>query len=231
MRLTPIINEQDLFLDINLQPLVNGKVEVLDPVSTNPLELWTYSDDEYTVATNPIRLDVEGRAPQTYFSDRLSYVRVYAYNGLDEDRHEIFEFVRDYICGEDEASESRDYVTGMESLRDLDPSVNSSVNVIGYFNAYDCPLRTYVWDPNCNQDVDNGYIVGSNVSDTGRWILLFDGEYLPSSYYGVYPGSEGNLSALASYPDKVGASLKPTAPGIWFVPGSYSSTFTTLKKL
>jgi hypothetical protein len=227
----PIVNQNERFLDINGDPLVNGKVEILDPVSNNFLTVWTYSDDEYVTAENPVILDVEGRSENTVFCDRLVYCRSYKFLGLDENRHPMYEFVRDWYAGQDRENESRDYVTGMESLRDLDPSVNSSVNVIGYFNAYDCPLRTYIWDPNCNQDVDNGYIVGSNVSDTGRWILLFDGEYLPSSYYGVYPDSEGNISALVGYPDKVGTSLKPTAPGIWFVPGNYSSTFTTLKKL
>ena len=81
MRLTPIINEQDLFLDINMQPLVNGKVEVLDPISNNYLNIYTYTDAEYTIATNPLRLDIEGRASHTYFSNSLSYVRVYAYKG------------------------------------------------------------------------------------------------------------------------------------------------------
>lgn len=222
MRLTPIINEQDLFLDINMQPLVNGKVEVLDPISNNYLNIYTYTDAEYTIATNPIRLDIEGRAQHTYFNDRLSYVRVYAYKGLDENNHEIFEFIRDYMCGEDENTESREYVIGIEALKDLDPSINSTVNVIGYYDAYDCPLRTYYWDSACSQDPDNGYVVASDVTATGRWILIYSGEYLPSSYYGVMPGHVANINALMSYPEKVGTHLVPTAPGIWFVPGEYA---------
>jgi len=231
MKLTPIIDQQDVFLDINLQPLVNGKVELLDPVSSNLIDVYAYTDDEYVVTANPVILDIEGRSEQTIFSDRLTYVRVYAYKGLDENRHPIYEFIRDYYAGEDAPEESREYVIGMEALRDLDPSINSSVNIIGYFNAWDCPLRTYVWDETCSQDVDNGYIVGSDVSQTGRWVLVFDGEYIPSSYYGVMPGSEGNIQALMGYPDKVGSNQKPTAPGIWFVPGNYVTSISTLKNL
>lgn len=227
----PVINENQRFLDINEQPLVNGKVEVLEPVSNNFADIWQYDDDQFVIAANPIILDVEGRSEQTYFADRLVYCRVYEYQGLDENRHPIYSFVRDFYAGQDKDSESRDYVTGMEALRDLDPSINSSVNIIGYFNAWDCPLRTYVWDPNCSQDPDNGYIVGSDVSQTGRWVLVFDGEYIPSSYYGVYPGSEGNIQALMGYPDKVGSNQKPTAPGIWFVPGNYVTAISTLKNL
>ena len=218
----PIINQNERFLDLNEQPLVNGKVEILDPVSNNFLTIWSYSDDEYTVMTNPVRLDIEGRVTQTIFCDRIVYVRVYKYLGRDENNHEIFEFIRDFYTGENENSESREYVVGIEDLKDLDPSVNSSVNVLGYFNAFDCPMRQYVWDANCTQDPDNGYIIASDVLSTGRWILVFSGEYLPSSYYGVYPGQIANINALTSYPEKVGTHLVPTAPGIWFVPGEYA---------
>ena len=217
----PVINQNERFLDLNEQPLVNGKVEILDPVSNNFLTIWSYSDDEYTVMTNPARLDIEGRVTQTIFCDRIVYVRVYKYLGRDENNHEIFEFIRDFYAGENENSESREYVVGIEDLKDLDPSVNSSVNVLGYFNAFDCPMRQYVWDANCTQDPDNGYVIASDVSSTGRWILVFSGEYLPSSYYGVYPGHVANINAFTSYVAKVGTNLIPTAPGIWFVPGHY----------
>lgn len=217
----PVINQNERFLDINEEPLVNGKVEILDPVSNNALTIWSYADDEYTVMTNPVILDIEGRVTQTVFCDRIVYVRAYAYKGLDENNHPIYEFIRDYYAGENENSESREYVVGIEDLKDLDPSVNSSVNVLGYYNAYDCPMRQYVWDANCTQDPDGGYIIASDVSATGRWILVFSGEYLPSSYYGVYPGKVANINAFTSYISAVGTALTPTAPGIWFVPGTY----------
>ena len=155
---TPIINQNERFLDIDEEPLVNGKVEVLDPVSNNPLTIWSYSDDEYTVMVNPVRLDVEGRTPHTVFCDRIAYIRVYKYLGLDEYNQPMFEFVRDYYAGENENTESREYVVGMTAMKNLDPSVNSSVNVLGYYQLGDCGLRTYVWDPNSTLDADNGYV-------------------------------------------------------------------------
>jgi hypothetical protein len=218
----PVINQSTLFEDINRNALVQGKLEILDPVSNNPLTIWSYTDDEYTVMTNPVILDIEGRVPQTIFCDRIVYVRVYAFKGMNEHNQPIYEFIRDFYAGENENSESREYVVGIEALKDLDPSVNSSVNVLGYFNAYDCPMRQYVWDAACTQDADNGYIVASDTSATGRWILVFSGEYLPSSYYGVYPGHTANINALLSYIEYVGTTLTKTAPGVWFVPGSYS---------
>ena len=217
----PVINQSTLFEDIDRNALVQGKIEVLDPVSNNPLTIWSYSDDEYTVMTNPVILDIEGRVPQTVFCDRIVYCRVYAFKGYDEYNQPIYEFIRDFYAGENENSESREYVVGLEALKDLDPTINSSVNVLGYFTAYDCPMRQYVWDANCTQDADNGYIVASDVSATGRWILIFSGEYLPSSYYGVYPGKLANINALLSYVEYVGTASTKTAPGVWFVPGNY----------
>lgn len=227
----PVINQNERFLDIDEKPLVNGKVEILDPVSTNFLTIWTYSEDEYTVLTNPVRLDVEGRTPHTVFCDRIVYIRVYKYLGLDEWNQPMYEFVRDYYAGQNENTESREYVIGISALKNLDPSANSSVNVLGYYTAYDCGMRTYVWDENCTLDQDGGYIIGSNVSDSGRWILSFDGMYIPSSYYGVYPGSISNMNALMTYVDEIKG--KKTAPGIYFIPGHYQTTgwINTTKKL
>ena len=224
----PVINQSTLFEDIKRNALVHGKLEILDPVSNNQLTIWSYTDDQYTVMANPVILDIEGRVPQTVFCDRIVYVRVYAYKGNDENNRPIYEFVRDFYAGENENSESREYIVGIEALKDLDPSVNSSVNVLGYFNAYDCPMRQYVWDAECTQDADNGYIVASDVSDKGRWILVFSGEYLPSNYYGVYPGHTANINALLSYIDYVGTALTKTAPGVWFVPGEYSDSTVAL---
>ena len=224
----PVINQSTLFEDIKRNALVHGKLEILDPVSNNQLTIWSYTDDQYTVMANPVILDIEGRVPQTIFCDRIVYVRVYAYKGNDENNRPIYEFVRDFYAGENENSESREYIVGIEALKDLDPSVNSSVNVLGYFNAYDCPMRQYVWDAECTQDADNGYIVASDVSDKGRWILVFSGEYVPSNYYGVYPGHTSNINALLSYIKYVGTALTKTAPGVWFVPGEYSDSTVAL---
>ena len=227
----PVINQSTLFEDMNREALVQGKIEILDPVSSNQLTIWSYSDDEYSVMENPVILDIEGRVTQTVFCDRIVYCRVYKYEGLDENRHPIYSFVRDFYAGENENSESRDYVEGIEAMKDLDPAVNSSVNVIGYYNSSDCGLRTYVWDPNSTLDPDGGYVIKSDVSDTGRWLLNFDGEYIPSSYYGVYPGSEANINALASYVGVING--KKTAPGIYFIPGNYTfvTNFATTKKV
>jgi hypothetical protein len=227
----PIINQNERFLDIDEEPLVHGRVDVLDPVSNNPITVWSYSDDEYVEMTNPVRLDVEGRTPHTVFCDRIAYIRVYKYLGLDEWNQPMFEFVRDYYAGENKDSESKEYIVGMTALKELDPSVNSSINVLGYYGLGDCGMRTYVWDPNSTLDADNGYVIASSVEANGRWILQFDGPYIPSTYYGVDEDHLSNVAALLTYAGQV--SGKKTAPGIYFIPGHYqnNSWWTTTKKI
>ena len=226
----PIISQHDVFVDIDIGPLVNGKVEILDPVSNNFINVYSYTDDEYVIAANPIILDVEGRPEQTIFSDRLSYLRVYAYDGLDEYSQPIYHFVRDYYAGHNAQSEVTNNVIGMEALKDVDPAYNTQVTVIGYHNQFDCEPRTYIWDPNSTLDADNGYVVASDVSDTGRWILQFDGAYIPSSYYGVYPGQVANINSLATFIGEIHG--KATAPGIFMIPGNYGDvSLTTTKKV
>lgn len=226
----PIISQHDVFVDIDIGPLVQGKVEIYDPVSNNPLNVYTYTEDEYVIAANPIILDVEGRPEQTIFSDRLSYIRVYAFKGYDENSHPIYQFIRDYYAGHNAQSEVTNNVTGIEALKDLDPAYNSQVTVIGYHNQFDCEPRTYIWDPNSTLDADNGYVIASDVSDTGRWILQFDGPYIPSSYYGVYPGQTANINALSTYIGEIHG--KATAPGIFMIPGNYGDiNMITTKKV
>lgn len=215
----PIVNQNDLFVDNNEQPLVQGRLDFLDPVSNNYINVYSYSEDDYTILTNPIILDVYGRAEQSVFSDRLTYCRLYAFRGYDEHNQPIYEFVRDWYAGHNAQSEISDTVYGIEALRDLDPAYNTNVMVIGYHNEHDCGPRNYYWDENSTLDVDNVYVIGSDHSSTGRWILNFDGEYLPSTFAGVYPDKVANINALLSYVEVING--KKTAPGVWFVPGNY----------
>lgn len=216
----PIISEHDVFVDINVGPLVHGKVEILDSVSNNFLTVYSYSDDEFVIATNPVILDVEGRPEQTIFCDRLCYLRVYSYEGLDAHNNPIYSFVRDFYAGHNAQSEVTDKVVGIDALKNVNPEYNTIVNVIGYHNMYDCQERTYIWDPDCVLEADNGYIFSSNETATGRWILQWDEAYIPSTMYGVYPGQETNVNALCSFIEEIRG--KRTAPGIYFVPGHYT---------
>lgn len=237
----PFLNQEDIFLDNNGKIIPGGKIEVFDPVSNTPVNIYTYdgSNEQYTIAPNPVYLNGDSRPEHTYFCDRLVLCRLYKYIGnfsdprVDDDTNDWL-FIREWNGAFTEDSVKNDTILyGIESLKEANTGLGS-VTVVGYYNDHDCASRTYYWDANCTQTPDNGYIIKSNDKDTGRWILKFDGEYLPSTYYGVYPGSEANINSLLTYVDAVGTASVKTAPGVYFVRGDYkdsSVALTTAKKV
>ena len=225
----PIVNQNDSFV-------ANGKIEVLDPVSTNLIDVYTYNatDDSYTISPNPIYLNVQSRPEHTYFVKQLAYLRLYKYLGnfsdpRTDDESANWQFVRDWFNSiELESSTGSNLdVYGLYGLMDADVSLGS-VDVVGYWTDDDCEKRTYIWDKTCTAQPDAGYVVQSNSTEEGRWILKFDGEYLPSTYYGVYPGHEENVNALLTYPSVVGSNELITAPGVYFVRGDYTGSSVAL---
>ena len=237
----PFLSQEDLILDNNRQIIPGGKIEVFDPVSNTPVNIYTYdgSNELYTIAPNPVYLNGESRPEHTYFCDRLVLCRLYKYIGnfsdprVDDDTNDWL-FIREWNGAYTEDTVKNDTIIyGIEALTTANTGLGS-VTVVGYYNEHDCEARTYYWDASCTQTPDNGYIVKSNDKDTGRWILKFDGEYLPSTYYGVYPGSEANINALLTYVDAVGTASTKTAPGVYFVRGDYKASsvaLTTAKKV
>jgi len=229
------LSQADLILDSNGNVIPGGKIEAFDPVSNNRVDIYTYdgSNERYTIAPNPVYLNGESRPEHTYFCDRLVLCRLYKYIGnfsdprVDDDTNN-WAYVREWNGSFTEDTVKNDTIIyGIESLTKANTGLGS-VTVVGYYNEHDCEARTYYWDANCTQTPDNGYIVKSNDKDTGRWILKFDGEYLPSTYYGVYPGSEANINALLTYVDSVGTASIKTAPGVYFVRGYYKASSVAL---
>lgn len=236
----PFITQDDLILDNNSKIIPGAKIEVFDPVSNNPVDVYVYdgSNDKYVVTTNPIYLNLHSRPEYTYFSDRLVLCRLYKYIGnfsdprVDDDTND-WQFVREWNGSFTQDTVKNDTIVfGLDGIKKANTNLGS-ITVVGYWNDKDCEQRTYVWDSNCVQIPDNGYIVKNDEKDTGRWILKFDGEYLPSTYYGVYPGHEANINALLSYVESVGTNGTKTAPGVYFVPGHYTNTtwLNTSKKI
>lgn len=237
----PILSQKDVILDNNENIIPGAKICIYDPISNTPVNVYTYdgSNEKYVIAPNPIYLNGASSPEHTYFVDRLVLCMLYKYIGnfsdprVDDDTNN-WEYVKQWNDSFHEDTVKNDTIIfGIESLKTANTELGS-VTVVGYYNDHDCEGRTYYWDANCTQTPDNGYIVKSNDKDIGRWILKFDGEYLPSTYYGVYPGSEANINALLTYVDTVGTASIKTAPGVYFVRGNYTASsvaLTTAKKV
>ena len=234
----PFLNQDNLILDNNGKIIPGAKIEIYDPISNTPVDVYVYdgSNDKYVVSTNPIYLNGNSRPEHTYFAKQLVLCRLYKYIGafsdprVDDDTNN-WQFIREWNGAYTQSEVKNDTIVfGLTGLKEANPELGS-VTVVGYWTNTDCEQRTYVWDSTCVQTPDNGYIVKNDAIDTGRWILKFDGEYLPSTYYGVYTGHEANINALLSYVESIGGTK--TAPGVYFVPGHYTNTtwLNTSKKI
>lgn len=225
-------------VDLDGKPLV-GRVTLYAHDSDDIIDVYTLEGDTFVLAENPQLLNDAGRLDETLFFDAaIIDVMIERYVGAEgqmsvESPDSDFEQFDIFETGFAPCTFSeRSYVDNIAGLMDASTSLRV-VEVLGYYDVGDCVPRTYYWDKDSVNDIDGGYVVGSNVSDTGRWILLWGSETLPASFYGVMPGNESNMALLMSYPATVGSIRLATAPSVRFQAGTYTSTvnYTTSKHL
>lgn len=125
----------------------------------------------------------------------------------------------------DPQASSANVVDTIGDLENANPELKF-VTVLWHDSVGDSIPRQYYWDAGAQDNIDGGYVVGSEVSDTGRWILLWADEILPASVYGVTPSNTSNLNLLLNYPATVGSLHLVTAPCVRFTSGTYSPNFT-----
>lgn len=202
------------FVDDTMQPLVAGRLSVYIHDSNVLADIFTLEGTDYVPCANPVRLDEAGRLVASIFTELGIYdVKLEKYNGDD-----TFELFDTYEIGIDAKLDQigRDSVDSIEDLMALDPTVSSDVvTVMSY------PVRNYLWDPNAIDTADGGVVVDSDVSDHGRWLLLWDCPYLPSSVYGVVGGDVTNINALFNYASVIGSMNIHTPPCIRLETGYY----------
>jgi hypothetical protein len=233
------ITSNGAFVDQRDGSLVEGRLSVYLRDSDDLATTYTLEGNDFVQAQNPVLLH-SGLPDDTLFADAGIYrLKVEKYTGpegqmsVDADPA-YFEQIDVYEVGFDwdSAVSNAQNVDSIDDLRSVDPSVGS-VNVLSYYSIGDAPSRTYVWDGASVDQIDGGYVVGSDVSDTGRWILLWGDEILPCSVYGVSAGNEANLNSLFQYQRLVGSFSLVTAPCVRFTRGEYTSntSFVTDKEL
>ena len=210
-------NPEQLF-DATGVPLSAGRVTLYVHDSDVPLHVYSLSGDVWSDAANPIILDDEGRMDTVWFEAAIVDIKV------EKNTDGVYESVDTYQYGFNPPEVKNDTIVyGMDELADANPELGT-VTVVGYYSMNDCGPRTYIWDPTCTDPEDGGCIVAGNGHEEGRWLLLSDLEYLPSSYYGILPGNnEANMAAFLSYPERLGQWRIPTPPMPRFLPGTYTT--------
>ena len=178
------------FFDDEGRPLVNGRVSVHLHASDVLVDVYTLSGHGYVQAENPFITADDGRIPSLFFD--ATVVDVWVEKQVGDG---IFELLDTYQDGFEMPSVKNDTVVyGVSALQDVNPSVGA-VSVVGYDDDVDAPQRTYIWVPDCSEPADSGVVVDSNSGQSGRWVLLWECDTLPSSVYGIVPGTnEANIA-------------------------------------
>ena len=219
---------ENQFFDDSGKPLSGGRISIFRHDSDTLAELFTIDGDIYRKAENPVITAADGRIPTLFFDAAIVDVRVEKLNGDGS-----FELLDTFQQGFDYPTAKNDtIVNGMDGLKKADTNLGI-VCVYGYDETTLAPARHYVWDDSCTNQPDDGVIVMSENTETGRWVLLWDDEKLPCSIYGITPGNEANISAFLGYPDFVGKWRIRTPRIPRFLSGNYYSdtTFTTPKSI
>ena len=199
--------DKDQRLDINGKPLY-GRISFFQKDTDQLDEIFVYDENDQLVpCENPVYTDINGFLEYDVILENKIYtVHQEKYLGDYSDpktdtRPQMWADDRTYYTGLEISNGSQDSVVyGYESIADADTSLGS-ITVVGYHTNDDCGARTYVWDENSNNAIDNGQVFGSRLQSGGRWLLVHSLPYIPSEYYGVYEGHLENMSALfgASY--------------------------------
>jgi len=226
-------------VDLNGSPLV-GRVTIYEHDSEIVKTVYTLEGETYTQAENPQLLNVAGRLDDTlYFDASVVDVKIERYVGeeglmSEESPDDDFETFDVYSYGFTlDIGTAGEIVDTVDDLRTT-PTSAGTVNVRGYYSAGDCSPRLYVWDAFSSTTEDGGYIIASSLTSEGRWILAYDGETIPCTWYGVRHTNMSNIASLLGYPGIVGTYSIRTAPRVYFVRGTYEAeayTYTTDKAL
>ena len=200
-------------VDEENRPVVAGRVSVFVHDSNVLASVYTMEGDQYVPAQNPQFLDDYGRLQATLFAELGIYdVKIEKASGDTYEDFDHFEIGIDAKLDQ----VGRDSVKSVEELMDLDPSVSSSIVTVESY-----PVRNYLWDPDAIDTADGGVVVDSDVADRGKWLLLWDSPYLPSSVYGVKDGDSTNINALFSYASVIGSMNIHTPPAVRLESGNY----------
>lgn len=193
--------------------VVHGRFYVFQKDTDQKAKIYLYDENNSLIqGANPVYTDNYGYPEyDVILDDNIYSIVVESYIGnysdpKQDERPEMWEISNTYYEGYVKNSdETPEVVYGINSLADADIA-KQKIDVVGYYNPFDCGLRTYVWDPDCLAMPDGGYVLGSNKESTGRWILLNDLPWIPSEYYGVYPGKTSNMNNLVSAPKYINGS-------------------------
>lgn len=226
---------QNQFFDADGKPLV-GRVTFYVHDSDTEADVYTLTGTTYTQVTNPQYLTEAGTLENSiFFEASIVDVLLEKYVGSSSMESDTdpssWESVATYSYGLDIATtEETPTVTTINDLKALSVDYGKAL-VTGYYAEGDSPARFYVWDASATDTSDGGYVVHSDNTSSGRWILLNEGDVIDCRCYGVDAIHTANLPSLLNYKATVGSQSFKTAAKIRFTSETYPTglSFTTSK--
>lgn len=226
---------QNQFFDAEGKPLV-GRVTFYVHDSATEADVYTLTGTTYAQASNPQYLTEAGTLENSiFFEASIVDVLLEKYVGSSSMESDTdpssWESVRTYSYGLDVATtEETPTVTTINALKALSVDYGKAL-VTGYYAEGDSPARFYVWDASATDTSDGGYVLPSDHTSSGRWILLNEGDTIECRCYGVDASHTANLPSLLNYKATVGSQSFKTAAKIRFTPETYATglSFTTSK--
>lgn len=226
---------QNQFFDADGKPLV-GRVTFYVHDSDTEADVYTLTGTTYTQASNPQFLTEAGTLENSiFFEASIVDVLLEKYVGSSSMESDTdpssWKSVRTYSYGlEITTAEETPTVTTINALKALSVDYGKAL-VTGYHAEGDSPARFYVWDASATDTSDGGYVIQSDNTSSGRWILLNEGDVIDCRCYGVDASHTANLPSLLNYKATVGSQSFKTAAKIRFTPETYATglSFTTSK--
>ena len=226
---------QNQFFDADGKPLV-GRVTFYVHDSDTEADVYTLTGTTYTKASNPQFLTESGTLENSiFFEASIVDVLLEKYVGSSSMESDTdpssWKSVRTYSYGlEITTAEETPTVTTINALKALSVDYGKAL-VTGYYAEGDSPARFYVWDASATDTSDGGYVIPSDNTSSGRWILLNEGDTIDCRCYGVDASNTANLPSLLNYKATVGSQSFKTAAKIRFTPETYATglSFTTSK--
>lgn len=189
------------FIDDIGKPLAGGRLMIYKYSSTELADV--YVDSDYTTpANNPFALDNTGSMPFNVYMQESVTVHVQKFIGYDEYNVELYADQKtfDIIAADDSGTgTSVGYLNSVADLRAYAVEQGKCVTVTGYFTSGDCPARVFQYDANSSALDNNGTIIESSLTASGRWIWVPEGPTIDCRTFGVIAGSNNINANFASF--------------------------------
>lgn len=169
---------QNQFFNGEGKPLSNGRISIYALGTDTLIPTYYVSGSSFVAGENPIVCTNDGRIDSVFFDAALVDVKVEEYH-QDGTYAQIDTFEAGFKW-----ESTKGVVDTIDQLREIDPA-QSPVRVRGYYELGDSPERTYIWSEGVSLIDDGGYNINSHISGSGAWVMLWNGETIPASLYGV----------------------------------------------